>query len=418
VPSPSRFHRLIARLSGAVQLERLNAIDRKVGSFGRAQRESLAAQRQQLDQVLASLTTRAGADAVRSLDKRVEDLQRSISEQDRAVSSALERARLFDELAVDDRRFARRIEQLLGRGGPIIVGPWTGEVGFELLYWIPFVRWVVARYRIDPSRLTVVSRGGVASWYAMPDARYVDVFDSFSPEVFRRATEEARKKQRRVGAFDAQILTRVRESHRLSRAELLHPGMMYRLFNPVWKEVATPARIDAYTVFERIGAPERPPADLPTEYVAARFYFSDCFPDTPANRDFVGSTLDTISRQIPVVLLNPPFAVDDHRDFTPSGGRVISVADRMRPESNLGVQTAVIARARAFVGTYGGYSYLAPHLGVSALAFYSARTFKTHHLHLAQRVFERLGGATVVPLETAQLPLVQLATSGVALSTR
>ncbi len=36
----------------------------------------------------------------------------------------------------------------------------------------------------------------------------------------------------------------------------------------------------------------------------------------------------------------------------------------MTPERNLAVQTAVIARARAFVGTYGGYSYLAPFCGV------------------------------------------------------
>ncbi len=28
---------------------------------------------------------------------------------------------------------------------PIAVGPWLGEVGFELLYWVPFVRWVAER---------------------------------------------------------------------------------------------------------------------------------------------------------------------------------------------------------------------------------------------------------------------------------
>ena len=27
------------------------------------------------------------------------------------------------------------------RSEPILVGPWLGEVGFELLYWIPFLRW-------------------------------------------------------------------------------------------------------------------------------------------------------------------------------------------------------------------------------------------------------------------------------------
>ena len=77
----------------------------------------------------------------------------------------------------------------------------------------------------------------------------------------------------------------------------------------------------------------------------------------------------------------------------------------------------MIGRARAFVGTYGGYSYLAPFCGVPSLAFHSARTFKAHHLHLAQRVFERLGGATVVPLDTAALPVLRLAIAGALAST-
>jgi hypothetical protein len=53
---------------------------------------------------------------------------------------------------------------------------------------------------------------------------------------------------------------------------------------------------------------------------------------------------------------------------------------------------------------------------VSALAFYSERTFKPHHLHLAQRVFDRLGGAAVVALDVAHLPLVQLAVSNVSVA--
>jgi len=414
----SRLGRLVARLTGGAQLDRLAAVDEKVAKFGRAHREDLAGHRHQLEQVLDRLSTRAGVDAVRALERRVEDLQASLAQQDRTLSNALERARLFDEQAVDDRRFARRMEALRRDGRPIIVGPWTGEVGFELLYWVPFVRWTIARYGIDPTRLTVVSRGGVASWYGPLAARYVDVFSMFSTGEFRAATEEA-KKQRRVGAFDAGIVTRLRERPGLKEAELLHPGLMYRLFQPFWRELATAARVEAYSDYGRLESAATPElADLPGEYVAARFYFSDCFPDTPSNRAFVTSMIDAISGHTPVVLLNAPFSVDDHRDFTAAGGRVIAIADRMTPENNLGLQTAVIARARAFVGTYGGYSYLAPFHGVSALAFYSERTFKPHHLHLAQRVFDRLGGAGVLALDVGQLPLVQLATAGASVSTR
>jgi len=186
-----RLGRMLARLTGGAHLDRLGAIDERVGKFGRAQRDDLAAQRRQLDRVLDRLSTRASVEAVRALDRRVEDLQASLVQQDRTISSALERARLFDAQAVDERRFARRIEPLLRHDRPIIVGPWTGEVGFELLYWVPFVRWVVARYGLDPSRLTVVSRGGAASWYGPLAARYVDAFTFVSLEEFRAATEAA-----------------------------------------------------------------------------------------------------------------------------------------------------------------------------------------------------------------------------------
>ena len=406
------LQRFIGWITGRSERQRLAALEETVGKFGRAQRQDLAAQHGQLQALLEQVPTLASAESLRALQRRIEDLHVALAQQDRGLSDALERARVLDEQGVDDRRFARRVEQFLRHDRPILVGPWTGEVGFELLYWVPFVRWTVARYGINPERLRVVSRGGAGPWYGSLAARYSDVFSVCSPEEFRAATE-AKKKQRLVGDFDADIVKRVMARTGLQRAELLHPGMMYRLFMPVWKEIATAARLDAYTVHTPLEPVDHPILrELPTEYVAARFYFSDCFPDTPENRAFVTATIETISRQAPVVLLNTPFAVDDHRDYVPSNGRVVSIAAHMTPEQNLTLQTAVIGRARAFVGTYGGYSYLAPLCGVRSLAFYSARTFKPHHLHVAHRVFDRLGGATLVPLDVANMPLVRLALTG------
>jgi hypothetical protein len=412
VTEPRRLSHLVARLTGRWTLQRLAAIEEKVVTFGRAQRDGLAAQQQATDRLAESLPTRASAAAVHELQRRMEDLQRSFAHQDRAFAEAFERARLLDEQGTDDRRFARRIGELLRHDRPIVVGPWTGEVGFELLYWVPFVRRVVKTYGIAPERLLVVSRGGVSSWYGDLAARYADVFSYFSPEEFRVATEDA-KKQRLVGKFDTVVLKRILDSYNLGRVDLLHPGMMYRLFMPFWREIAPMARVEHYTTHGRIEASDDPVLrGLPDEYIAARFYFSGCFPDTAANRAHVESIVGAISRQMPIVLLNTPFAVDDHRDMPAAGGRVLTVgAAHMAPERNLAVQTAVIARARAFVGTYGGYSYLAPFCGVPSLALYSAQTFKAHHLHAAQHVFERLGSARLVPIDVATLPMVRLALS-------
>src|SRR4029077_6002753 len=60
---------------------------------------------------------------------------------------------------------ARRALRAAAAGsGPIMLGPWLSEVGYEALYWVPFVRWFTRQYDVDPDRLVVVSRGGVAAW--------------------------------------------------------------------------------------------------------------------------------------------------------------------------------------------------------------------------------------------------------------
>ena len=47
---------------------------------------------------------------------------------------------------------ARHVEQqlmaLAGGREPIVAGPWLGEVGFELLYWVPFIRWFAVRFGV------------------------------------------------------------------------------------------------------------------------------------------------------------------------------------------------------------------------------------------------------------------------------
>ncbi len=75
----------------------------------------------------------------------------------------------------------------------------------------------------------------------------------------------------------------------------------------------------------------------------------------------------------------------------------------MTPENNLEVQTAVVAHATRFVGTYGGFAYLAPLCGVPAVGFHAADAFYQHHRHLADLVFSRLHvpPLTVLPTDVA-----------------
>ena len=64
-----------------------------------------------------------------------------------------------------EQRLLRQALRGINGTGDVIVGPWTGEVGFELLYWIPFLNWLCEQ-GLDSRRFIVVSRGGTAPWDA------------------------------------------------------------------------------------------------------------------------------------------------------------------------------------------------------------------------------------------------------------
>ena len=115
-----------------------------------------------------------------------------------------------------------------------------------------------------------------------------------------------------------------------------------------------------------------------------------------------------------MVLLNTGHRFDDHEDVAPQArGRVHLVEHLMAPADNLTVQTQIIAHAEAFVGTYGGFSYLSPLVGTDTLAFYSHPTgFRFDHLEVAKRVFSGLRGGAFVELDTRALDLVTLGFSG------
>lgn len=378
-----------------------------------------AAGEKRLQAIAASLSRLA--EQVQRVSERVDKVdRRQIDHLESAVSAlqwntrrqAAFAERLLRASAHDNEhefvreRALRRLQQLARREGPVLVGPWTGEVGFELLYWAPFVRWAVAKFGIDPSRITLLSRGGTASWYGLEGTRYLDVFELSSPDEFRRETAEA-KKQRTLRLFDRTLIRRAVQSLG-GRPGVLHPAIMYALYMPYWKQQTSRRWVEQFADFRKIVPPPVPGLQLPRDYVAVRFYFSECFPDTPSNRSVIAGLLDSLTAETDVVLLGAGVQVDDHHDFRMGRAeRVHAVEPLMRPETNLAVQTAVIAGARAFVGTYGGFAYLAPLCGVDAVALYSERTYFVYHLDFAQQVFDAVGGGSLTVVDAAARTLMR-----------
>ena len=346
--------------------------------------------------------------ALASLRQRVRDLLGRAKEQERLLALATEgSAELRDH--VRHHRGATRRAALLGRSDhSIMVGPWCGEVGFELLYWIPFVHWLVERARIEGQRLVVITRGGGAVWYRDLTHRSVEIFDLVDADAFRNHAETW--KQHQISSFDRQMLAGAMAAAGVGRVRLLHPQVMYRLFTAYWKQEPVLEPIGAFLRYGRLPAPPTHPVlnTLPTEYVAAKFYFSQSFPDTPANRAFVQRAITAAAEQLPVVLLNAGAQLDDHRDaLVAAGARVHTISTGVR--DNLAAQSAVVARARGFIGTYGGFSYLAPLYGVDSVSFFSARDkLVPFHLDHAQRTFGSLAAGRFLACDVADAHLLTM----------
>src|SRR5687768_11744308 len=112
----------------------------------------------------------------------------------------------------DEWQVEREVEEVVSGDGPIVAGPWLSEVGYEALYWVPFLRWFCAAYRIAPGRLIAMSRGGTASWYSDIASRYVEVFDHRSPADLARRAAEGGLKQREVSDFDRRLVAEAAEA--------------------------------------------------------------------------------------------------------------------------------------------------------------------------------------------------------------
>ncbi|HEY5616576.1 MAG TPA: hypothetical protein VIK60_01450 [Vicinamibacterales bacterium] len=313
------------------------------------------------------------------------------------------RARLreqFDMLHAE-WRIGRELAALARGRRPIIAGPWLSEVGFEVLYWIPFLRWLEDRYRVDRERVIAVSRGGVSSWYADVAGAYVDIFDQFDPVTFSRRNAERRafgesggQKHTRHGALDDEVLQVVRRSVGVDDAAVCHPRLMYRLFNQFWSGNRPLDLVISRTRHRRLSIPRPADITLPERYVAAKFYTGTALPDTPDHRRLLRELVALLAHRVPVVLLDTGLKTDEHEDYLFGDlPNVFSVRQLLTPGTNLGTQTAVIAGSQGFIGTCGSLAWIAPMLGIDTVAVYSDARFLLSHIFFATHVYRQAAGA-------------------------
>jgi len=308
----------------------------------------------------------------------------------------------------------RTLRSVANSPAPIIVGPWLSEVGYEALYWVPFLRWFTRHYDVDPDRVIALSRGGVATWYAGIASRYVEQFDLFSPEEFASRNHarqrEADQKQLTSSNFDQEILGRARSHLGILTSAVLHPSTMFQLLRQFWLGNDSLQSVLEYTEFERATAiPAVDLPRLPDTFVAVKFYTGRALMDTPAHREQLRHLVERISRRYPVVALNTNLSLDEHADYVfKDVPGLITLDGWLTPQNNLAVQTEVIRRATRFVGTCGSLAWLAPMLGTDTLAVYADDHFLTPHLYAARHAYNSMDAARFTPMDLAVLNQIDI----------
>ena len=300
----------------------------------------------------------------------------------------------------------RDIARVASGSNPIIVGPWLSEVGYEVLYWIPFVRWVQSQFSIDPSRLVVVTRGGAASWYGDSATNAVELFDLMSPEEYaarnarRSADDRGTLKQFGISPMDREIVADVERRIGARRTNVLHPSLMYTLFHQFWLGHRPASFLEKRTKYRLVSAPDVALPPLPPAYVAVKFYTAASLPPTDEVRRALQSIVLGIAERTPVVMLDTGLALDDHEDYSfEDASRIHSVRASLQPRDNLAAHAAIISRASSFVGTCGALAWLAPMLGVDTTAVLADARFLHGHLQVARRVYQVIGGGRFSPLD-------------------
>jgi hypothetical protein len=301
------------------------------------------------------------------------------------------------------RRHEAGVARAAREGRQLLVGPFVGEVGYELLYWIPLVRRLLAELEVPRERVTVLARGGAAGWYRDCAAHSVEILDLLPPDAYLQAVVERRRRERTArqffsASFDARLIQLALD--RIGDAAVVHPLLMYSRLRFLLEGLQPVEQAHELADYRPLDWQPTPlPPDCPADYVAVKLYFSEPFPDSEESRLLAARVLEELADETEVVVLTSGAQLDEHREWVPEGRRIHDSSAWVTPRDNLTVQTELVARARAFVCTYGGFSYLGPMLGVPTLALQVEEPYSPIHLGVLRAVFPEADYALIGPDE-------------------
>lgn len=313
-------------------------------------------------------------------------------------------------------------QRLLRSNAPILVGPFLGEVGLEALYWLSFLA-ELKKAGVAPERCIPIGRGGSAVWYGTPQG--IELYAMRTLQDVRvenriRLMKTQILKQMDWTPFDQNVIMDVARTLGLRRYHTLHPSWMYQTLAPYWTGQRGLDWLASRALYEFLPAPPLPEGlELPEKFVAVKFYIRATFPYKQPTIDLAMKTVDQLLNHSAVVVLNTGLHADEHQDlpFKPRANlTILKDLLPMTAENTLAAQSAVMARAMGFVGTYGGLAQLAQRFGRPCVTFYADWGYTMMaHKHLSDGISLRTGvpfivhGLKEIPLLKTVLPNVVVA---------
>jgi hypothetical protein len=301
-----------------------------------------------------------------------------------ALKMALRRRRTTGSAAVDASVIATSmslrpvkiaLEEIQNGTSPVFVGPWLDRVDHELLYWIPFVRWVAVTYGLPPERLIVISNGNVGDWYGSLARRFLDARTLFSSAEFQHwksrtvPQSEQDPKQAVIAPFDHDIVERASRAFDVSEYQVLHPLMFFRVLRRLLKDRALDRLQEVLRHESLAGERTRRIDGLPRSFVAVSAAFTDALPNTPDNQAFLADLVEKVSAKGEIVLVDYPAP----NVPVVESGRVHVLASMATDENYRELQTSALAQAAAFVGSHGDLAMLAAFCRTPAQTYHSER---------------------------------------------
>jgi hypothetical protein len=277
----------------------------------------------------------------------------------------------------------------------LIIGPWYSEIGYELLYWLPYL-W--KRFATDIKkyeRIIVISRGGVGAWYSwIKRAEYVNIEDIDSKllnKIFTERKHGSFQKQMKFGTHEKKILDKFFSKYSINKedCDILDPSF---IFLSIWgfllEERGVKSlkpllhkdfKIPKNDLHSNIILDENNYFSELQPYIAIKIYSNSCL-EINDNSTFYLNKIKLILQRFKK--LNYNFVLldfdigDDHSQMKLNNElfddlnikRMSQMIDEIDVKNNIGIQSQIVKFSKFTLTSYGGFSYLAPMYDLKSLS--------------------------------------------------